>query len=277
MTLSQRLPEAAWDMSPDPGLDIRDDAASGWVFGTPPGIKPEQWPLSPNTGYPMQHGFTLLLPEDYRVRGEGIVAIAFFGEPPEHSKGSPKINEGARDLVLGLEEPDDDHPPSRLLVEHAQQAHPRLHRFEDILEGAFAIIDLTQEDFDGPLCPLPDLCAHEMFEDLERPRFAGTDARAPEAIRLTRRENDPNVGLVPIESADEEDDYEDRFDEETCDLKEWATKLGENHIGGTAQPFQAYPELSPFYIEFSEDFGDFNFGEGNAQLCLKTLTFDWAC
>ena len=36
----------------------------GWVFGLPPGIRSEQWPLDPNTGYPMVHGFTLRLPDD---------------------------------------------------------------------------------------------------------------------------------------------------------------------------------------------------------------------
>jgi hypothetical protein len=35
----------------------------GWCFGLPPGIS-QQWPLDPNSGYPLVHGFTLLLPED---------------------------------------------------------------------------------------------------------------------------------------------------------------------------------------------------------------------
>ncbi len=42
------------------------DQDHGWCFGLPPGISPEQWPLDPHNGYPLMHGFTLLLPEDYR-------------------------------------------------------------------------------------------------------------------------------------------------------------------------------------------------------------------
>jgi hypothetical protein len=41
----------------------------GWCFGLPPGISPKQWPLDPLTGYPLVHGFTLRLPEDYRCHG----------------------------------------------------------------------------------------------------------------------------------------------------------------------------------------------------------------
>lgn len=68
-------------------IEIVNDAAHageanhGWCFGLPPGIRPEQWPLDPDTGYPLMHGFTLLLPEDYRVHGPEIVALSFFSRP----------------------------------------------------------------------------------------------------------------------------------------------------------------------------------------------------
>lgn len=68
-------------------IEIVNDAAHageanhGWCFGLPPGIRPEQWPLDPDTGYPLMHGFTLLLPEDYRVHGPEIVALSFFSSP----------------------------------------------------------------------------------------------------------------------------------------------------------------------------------------------------
>jgi len=275
--MTDPLPRTAWDMTPAPQADIRGPDSSGWLFGTPPGITPEQWPLDPNTGYPMQHGFTLLLPKEYRVRGETFVAISFFGVAPEHFDGGPLVNEGAEPLVLGLEEPLGDHPPSCLIHGMARKAHPELSRFADILGGAFAIIDLTREEFEGPLCPLPDLCHDPIFEDLPTPAFAGREPPAPVALHLTARKEDPNVGIAPIECPDEDDAYESIFDDETDDLKDWAKRLGHDHIGGTAHPMQAYPELSPYYIEFDEDFGNFNFGTGNAQLCLKTLTFDWAC
>ena len=63
--------------SADPARD------HGWCFGLPPGISPQQWPLDPANGYPLMHGFTLLLPEDYRVHGPEIVALSFFATAPE--------------------------------------------------------------------------------------------------------------------------------------------------------------------------------------------------
>jgi hypothetical protein len=56
----------------------------GWVFGLPPGIAPAQWPLDPNNGFPLMHGFTLRLPQDYRVHGPDIVALSFLATAPDH-------------------------------------------------------------------------------------------------------------------------------------------------------------------------------------------------
>src|SRR5258708_12515876 len=61
----------------------------GWCFGLPPGISPQQWPLDPANGHSLMHGFTLLLPEDYRVHGPEIVALSFFATPPDHNDGRP--------------------------------------------------------------------------------------------------------------------------------------------------------------------------------------------
>jgi hypothetical protein len=59
----------------------------GWTFGLPPGIASQQWPVDPHTGYPLMHGFTLLLPEDYRCHGTDIVALSFFATAPDHNDG----------------------------------------------------------------------------------------------------------------------------------------------------------------------------------------------
>ena len=77
------LPSRAYDLQM---LDRPADRArdQGWVYGLPPGISSEQWPLDPVTGFPLMHGFTLLLPEDYRVHGADIVALSFFGTPADH-------------------------------------------------------------------------------------------------------------------------------------------------------------------------------------------------
>lgn len=57
----------------------------------------------------------------------------------------------------------------------------------------------------------------------------------------------------------------------------WLKQLKPNHIGGTMRPAQAAPNFSPYYIEFEEYFGGYNFGSGNAQLDFRDMKFDWAC
>lgn len=40
---------------------------------------------------------------------------------------------------------------------------------------------------------------------------------------------------------------------------------------------QAVPEMNPFYIEFEEYSGGYNFGDCNAQLDFRDMKFDWTC
>ncbi len=43
-------------------------------------------------------------------------------------------------------------------------------------------------------------------------------------------------------------------------------------------PVQGFPEFSPYYLDFSEYFGGFNFGgDGNCQIDLQAMKLDWAC
>src|SRR5262245_14934968 len=56
------------------------DADHGWCYGLPPGISESQRPLSPWDGFPMQPGFTLKLPEQYRSRGADYVALTMFAD-----------------------------------------------------------------------------------------------------------------------------------------------------------------------------------------------------
>ena len=43
------------------------------------------------------------------------------------------------------------------------------------------------------------------------------------------------------------------------------------------RPVQGVPEMTPFYVEFEEYLGGYNFGGGNAQLDFRDMRFDWAC
>ena len=100
------------------------------------------------------HGFTLLLPEDYRVHGPDIVALSFFGIATEQ-------NDGGADLIPALaaainaKGPAPSDPDLLPFWKVGMAGHPRLYRMKDILDYSYAVILLTQAEFDGPLCPPP--------------------------------------------------------------------------------------------------------------------------
>lgn len=103
------LPSRAYDLQM---LDRPTDRARdhGWVYGMPPGISTEQWPLDAVTAYPLMHGFTLKPPDDYRVHGEDIVAVSFFATAPDHNDGGAIDDPEIREAVA------------------ARPSHPRLSR-----------------------------------------------------------------------------------------------------------------------------------------------------
>jgi hypothetical protein len=118
-----------------------------------------------------------------------------------------------------------------------------------------------------------------------RPKTGWKNLSAREAlefgwpIEITPREDDPNTGkparewewqnalsgYIPAYSDEGREMGLDRFYDRHA------------HLGGTMFPIQSYPDFSPFYIEFNEVFGGFNFGDGVAQIDLKEMEVDWAC
>ncbi len=298
-------------------VDRADDGDHGWAFGLPPGIAPEQWPLDPVSGYPLMHGFTLLLPPDYRVHGPDIVALSFFATAPDQNDGGADGDEAlGRAIVEGVA----DDPDLRFFAERAQRAHPRLHRFQDILGYEYALILLNAAEFAGDFCRPPELPDAPILTQSDKPdwlaigsalgfyRNAGAAraerpeetyahkilGRAPtgkldenRAIRWTPRAADPNAGKAPQEyySGDAAPSgYQNYFyweggitKHENFRERDWAKGHKQNHIGGTMRPVQAIPAMSPFYVEFEEYFGGYNFGSGNAQLDFFEMKFDWAC
>ncbi|WP_179379400.1 hypothetical protein [Jannaschia marina] len=288
----------AWDLELSPTARRDHPDALGWCFGLPPGIAPGQWPLDPNTGYPMQHGFTLRLPEGYAAPGSDVHAIAFFGTPADQNDGGPVITPGVRDVILSPEATAPADADLRVLWEQARGAHPRLHRMWDILDLAWAVVPLTEDEFDGPPCPVPETHDLAILRGVPRPgwldggsalatwRFHGDWAltrpeagrRVTRTILATARANDPNAGKKPVASWDvNSGGYVDAFDPDTFEILDWAKGFGPNHLGGTMMPSQGIPPgVGPAYIEFGEDFGGWNFGGGNAQLDLRSYAFDWA-
>lgn len=246
---------------PDRPADARE---IGWIGTNGPAIDRALWPRGPLTGLPMLHAFTIELPEEYRRRGPDYPAIAFF-------QGEGQFAEEDEESRPDAESGD---PFLRQWAEARE--HPMLERREDVIDGQFAFIWLTAEEFRGGPTPPP--------EDVRREGEHGDDDEGPnawdtpvehETAWLADRE-DPNAGLAPNESG--ADGYELRFESDPFAVKPWADALWKfDHLGGTAFPVQALPEgLSPYYLEFGE-FGGLNFGGGTAQLDLETDVFDWAC
>lgn len=295
----------------------------GWVFGLPPGISAQQWPLDPISGYPLMHGFTVKLPEDYRVHGPAIVALSFFATAADQNDGGARRRDDLYAAICGGPRGGDDNPDLMPFRAHADGAHPRLHRMQDILDYEYAVILLTEAEFNGALCSPPVFAANPFLDETQRPRWMsegsghacfwgeggyGMDGKpvidgyihrihgaVPEkrldwnrAISCTPRAEDPNAGLAPMDNYGEGPApsgylsysyYEgDEISVESYREHEWAKGHKSNHIGGTMRPTQATPEFSPFYIEFDESFGGYNFGAGgNAQLDFLEMKFDWAC
>ncbi|WP_440985313.1 hypothetical protein ACQHIH_20960 [Xanthomonas sontii] len=299
----------AYDIEPG---DWQDGApapdSDGWCFGLPPGITAAQWPLDPWSGYPMQHGFTLRLPPDYRVHGPDIVAVSFFATAPDHNDGGPAGTVDGMHAAIATPAQALADPALQPFRERALQAHPRLRRMQDLLDCAYALILLRQEEVDGAPCRPPPLVDSPLLQQTPPPEWLQVgsatvceawDARSvplPQApdrfalhrpLRLRLREHDPNAGVPPRETFGDAPDpggYQPFYywqdgvvSREHYREHDWAAGHAINHLGGTMRPIQGIPDFSPYYIEFDETFGGYNFGGGIAQLDIQDLRLDWAC
>ena len=291
------------------------EQSHGWCFGLPPGISPVQWPLDPLTGYPLVHGFTLRLPRDYRCHGPDIAGLSLFSCWNGHSDGGTTPDEEIQSVMMGERAPADTrYLPFWTSV---QNSHPRLSRMTDVLDDNYAVILLTESELNGPLCQPPDTAAaralscHRAPEWLEtgngRPFFGSqadlSDAQShylfkilggvPDArldwsrgLRWSERAADPNAGKAPQDpfTGDKSAGYQQPYYYEGGQIKSenyrkhaWTADHAQNHIGGTMQPIQVTPRFSPFYVEFEEYLGGYNFGTGNCQLDFLNMKLDWAC
>jgi hypothetical protein len=244
------------DAPPEP-----DRPADGWIGGAGPAIDPATWPRGPLTGLPMFHAITLRLPLEYRRQGPELPGIAFF-------QGEGQFAE--------QREVDPDDPFEADLARC--RPHPRLNLREDIIDGRFALLWLTEAELAaGPTAPPADpRRPGEHPADDEGPNAWDSHA-ATRRVWLTPRP-DPNAGVAPVRAPQPQDAYQDPVDRDTYDLRPWAAALfARCHLGGTAFPVQELPDgLTPWFLEL-EEFGELNFGGGNAQIDLESDTFDWAC
>ncbi|WP_284945102.1 hypothetical protein [Acidisoma cladoniae] len=242
----------------------------------------------------MRHAFTLKLPPDHRVKGPDLVAVSLFGTDwCGDSVAESKAVAAAWDAPA----PPAD-PALRPVWLHRTGRHSHEYRMEDILGEPYAVLWLTEAEFAGRLChpPLQPGSGHPEQPPLPRWMQLGAAAasgvaEAPPgdlahdvALRWTLRAHDPNAGLAPPAGWSESTHagYQSIWSRDASgqvELESWAQGQAPNHIGGTMQPVQAHPEpgFSPFYVEFEEAMGGFNFGGGTAQLDLDQMRLDWAC
>jgi hypothetical protein len=178
----------------------------------------------------------------------------------------------------------------------------------DILDYEYAALLLTAREYDGAFATPPAPLA---LATADRPRWLDVggarayresapgyaekilpsmpraDLAESRAIVLTARASDPNAGKGPQDTHVKHGPptgYQPYYyyvdgvvSRDNFRLHDWSKDHAQNHLGGTMRPCQAVPEMSPFYIEFEEYFGGYNFGGGNAQLDFGDMKFDWAC
>lgn len=159
--------------------------------------------------------------------------------------------------------------------------HPMVRCRKDILDGEHALIWLTKEEIiGGPKPPHPDTHRPGEHASYDTTIDAWENPLEPGRIWLLPRE-DHNVGLVPRQMRNEgpiaEDGYISPFAEK-YQLLPWAENLRlMSHLGGTPFPVNDLPAgLTPWYLKL-EEIGELNYGGGNAQINLESLTFDWSC
>lgn len=226
----------------------------------------------------MAHLWTILVPETYRVKGKDLVAISLF----QADDAFEDRVDGVEDMINNLTEVNhtDAEDFWASLGRYANHRHPQEIYLEDIIGGGWALLWLSKEEFDGEATALPDkensIYPDYEIEEWSRSCFAKDEPA--QFIKQAIRKDDPNVGKMLDDSPDENDvnAYIPMFSEKG-DLLKLDRFHAKNHFGGTANPIQAVPEFSPFYIEFEETLGDANMGGGNGQIDLLNNQFDWAC
>ncbi|MGC5536292.1 hypothetical protein [Streptomyces sp. SR-10] len=271
--------ESAGGLTVRPGktieIDLPGARVAGWCGGRAPGIGTAAWPRSPVTGLPMIHVITLELPEDYRRKGEDLVAISFF-QADDHVAD-------AIDGVAGLLEgtaPTAEQAADPFLAAVAATAaarHPQQRDLEDLIGGAHALLWLTAEEFAAPrIDPPADIRPAGLGDQYSRGQNAWDDSTPETTVWLGERTDDPNTGIAPSE--DGEGGYVDAWSSEDEQLQEfWSSIHGISHLGGTIMPCQGMPEgLTPYVFELEDGVGGFNLGGGNAQIDLESDVFDWA-
>ncbi|MFH9200003.1 hypothetical protein ACH4KO_32980 [Streptomyces anulatus] len=271
--------ESADELTALPGktieIDLPGARVAGWCGGRAPGIGTAAWPRSPVTGLPMIHVITLELPEDYRRKGEDLVAISFFQADDHVADDIDGVAELLEGTAPTAEQAAD--PFLAAVAATAAARHPQQRDLEDLIGGAHALLWLTAEEFAAPrIDPPADIRPAGLGDKYSRGQNAWDDSAPETTVWLGERTDDPNTGIAPSE--DGEGGYVRAWSSEDEQLQEfWSSIEGTSHLGGTIMPCQGTPEgLTPYVFELEDGVGGLNLGGGNAQIDLESDVFDWA-
>ncbi len=221
--------------------------AIGWAYGTPPGLSPAEWPRHEKTGMPLAHGFTVRVPEAYRVKGPEFVALSFFH--PADSEACYGDNERVEAVMGGapLEDDEESDPYFLALVQHLEaRENPAtdrtdriIHLCTDMLGHTHALVWHTEASLAAPHC--------------ERPGEEPPDGIDPEAFV------EANEPASPLFATSGRSDIQ---------------------FGRPLHPMQSHGALNQmglFVLELSTGAGGVNFGDGTGQIDLESGVLDWAC
>jgi hypothetical protein len=223
--------------------------AVGWLFGAPPGLTEEEWPRHSRGGFPLAHGFTVELPEAYRVRKNAVgvpyVALSFF-HPGDAEANGYEEPEAVAEI---FDDATADAPDDAFLA--AVHAHARartqspskerlLHVFQDGLDQTHAVVFHTEASYRSARAQFPS-------------------ERGP---------------------TDLADVYPSLEDDESPLYAVSASERREVSLGRPLHPMQGDATVVPmgyFVMELACDVGGANFADGTAQYDLESGAFDWSC
>ncbi|MBB3308658.1 hypothetical protein FHT78_000387 [Rhizobium sp. BK196] len=291
----------AYDLTLTDPVNLARRPKNGWCYGRPPGIDGDRWPISATNGMPLRHAFTVKLPPQYRTQGDEYVAISLFVDEQWETPPASR-NAGAG----GARRAD----PHRFDMEFMDNNYVLFWLTEEELAAPLGVppeiegapvpgwLSKSPLDYFGEF-NLPRTAAEQQAKNVfspgglavnellaaARPQNGWKNLPGREALDygwpvvITLREGDPNVGRPAREFSHENElsGYIAAYSEEGQELRLDRFQDWHAHLGGTMFPMQGYPDFSPYYIEISEIFGSFNFGDGIAQIDLKEMKLEWAC
>lgn len=224
---------------------VPGDGSAGWEHGLPPGVTAATWPRHAWNGLPLVHGFTIRVPEDFRVRGKDRVAISYFHPGESESYGpKPELRARIKAVMAGgdLEGTEGDQPFFRALAHHVRASSPNTQLFTDMLGHTHAIVWHTEAELAGARCERPS-------EPLPEGHVAKTmhlHEPVREARGLAFADTEPKGSLI--------------------------------QLGGPLHWIQAEAEgFGEIVMEIEDDVGRANYGSGNCQIDLEHGLLDWAC